>query len=191
MNTWFISDTHWGHTNIIKYSNRPFKDVNEMNEMMLIEWNKLVKPGDTVYHLGDMAFMPFPNLKNYLSRCNGNIHFILGNHDKAIIQNKAELLKHGKILSIQHYHELKVNGNMLVLFHYGMRVWNRSHHSSILLYGHSHGNLPPFGRSVDVGVDCKEITPEYRPIHLDEILAYMKKRTPEVVDHHGRRDEED
>jgi len=189
---WFISDTHWGHANIIKYSNRPFKDVNEMNELMLNEWNALVKPNDTVYHNGDVAFMPYPKLKSYLWRLNGDIHLVLGNHDKDITKNRVDLLNQGKIKTIVHYNELKLPGcPMICLFHYGQRVWNKSHHGSILLYGHSHGSLPPFGKSVDVGVDCKEITEEYRPIHLDEVIKYMEKRTGEVVDHHGKKDDED
>lgn len=190
MDTWFTSDTHWGHANIIKYSNRPFKDVEEMNEKMLQEWNDRVKPNDVVYHNGDVAFMPYPKLKNYLWRLNGTIHLVLGNHDKDIILHREDLLRQGKIATIQHYNELKLRGcPMIVLFHYGCRVWNKSHHGSILLYGHSHGSLPPFGKSVDVGVDCKEITHEYRPIHLDEVLAYMDKRQGEVIDHHGMKDD--
>lgn len=182
---WFISDTHFGHNNIIQYSNRPFPDVETMNEQMVANWNALVKPTDTVYHLGDFAFMKYSAFKNLTWRLNGKIKLILGNHDKMIIQNTNELLRGGKFESIENYHELKVGGKMLVLFHYGQRVWNRSHHSSIHLYGHSHGSLPPHGLSVDVGVDCKEITNEYRPIHLDEIFKYMAKRAPEIVDHHG------
>lgn len=186
MDHWFTSDTHWGHANIIKYSNRPFKDVDEMNELMLQEWNKLVKPNDIVHHNGDLAFMQFPKLKTHLWRHNGNIELVLGNHDKEVIKNRAELLKQGKITSIDHYRELKLPGcPMIVLFHYGQRVWNKSHHGSIMLYGHSHGSLPPHGLSVDIGVDCKEITNEYRPLHLDEVLKYMSKREKAVVDHHG------
>lgn len=188
---WFISDTHFGHANIIKYSNRPYKDVSEMNEMMIQEWNKLVKPQDDVYHNGDFAFLQLDKLKQLLSRLNGKIHLTLGNHDKEITRHRTDLLKHGKFVSIEHYRELKVAGKMIVLFHYGQRVWNRSHHSSIMLYGHSHGSLPPHGLSVDVGVDCKEITSEYRPIHLDEVLKYMSKREAVVVDHHGMKEEDD
>lgn len=176
-NIFFISDTHWGHANVIKYSNRPFADANEMNEKMLAEWNNIVKPQDIVYHLGDVAFMPFDKLKSYLWKCNGTIHMIRGNHDKMIDQNRTEILKQGKIASIRDYYELRLPGiPMIVMLHYGMRVWNKSHYGSIHLYGHSHGNLPPHGKSVDVGVDCKEITSEYRPIYLDEILSYMKDR---------------
>lgn len=190
MDTWFISDTHFGHANIIKYSKRPYKDVDEMNEMMIQEWNKLVKPEDNVHHNGDFAFMPVDKLEKLLWRLNGNIHLVLGNHDKEIVKNKNRLLKQGKFNTIQNYNELKLNGQMIVLFHYGLRVWNKSHHGSILLYGHSHGSLPPYGKSVDIGVDCKEITKEYRPIHLDEVLKYMNKRETPVVDHHGMRNEE-
>lgn len=69
-----------------------------------------------------------------------------------------------------------------MLSHYAMRVWNKSHHQSIHLYGHSHGTLPGFGRSMDVGVDTNNLY----PYHLDEIIDRMKNvRTP-VVDHHTK-----
>lgn len=185
----FISDTHFGHSNIIKYSQRPYENVMEMNAALIKNWNAMVKPNDTIWHLGDFAFMPFPAFKNVLRQLNGNINFVFGNHDKMIDQNYDEILDQGKIRSIQSYAEVKVAGKMIVLFHYGQRVWNKSHHSSIHLYGHSHGSLPPHGLSVDVGVDCKEITPEYRPIHLDEVLKYMAGRQTAVVDHHGMSEE--
>jgi calcineurin-like phosphoesterase family protein len=191
MSKWFISDTHFGHANIIKYSQRPFKDVDEMNEMMIQEWNKLVKPEDEVYHNGDFAFMTYDKFRVLSWRLNGRIYLQLGNHDSMIIQHRTDLLKQGKIVSIENYRELKTAGNpMIVLFHYGQRVWNKSHHGSIHLYGHSHGSLPPHGLSVDAGVDCKEITSEYRPVHLDEVLAYMSKRKQAVVDHHGLTEEQ-
>jgi len=181
----FTSDTHWGHNNIIKYSNRPFASVEDMNEALIANWNAVVKYDDTVYHLGDFAFLPYDKLKRIARRLNGTKHFIRGNHDKEIDKNKVDLLNSKTFASIQDYYELKHGGQMVCLFHYGQRVWNKSHHGSIMLYGHSHGSLPPFGKSVDVGVDCKEITPEYRPVSFDEVMAYMKNRTFEAVDHHG------
>lgn len=184
----FVSDTHWGHANIIKYSNRPFADVNEMNEALIKNWNDQVGLKDEVWHLGDFAFMGIRDFKSVLWRLNGRINVILGNHDKVITQNSRELLAQGRIVSIQPYAEVKHSGKMFCLFHYGQRVWNRSHHSSIHLYGHSHGSLPPHGLSVDVGVDCKEITDEYRPIHVDEVIKYMEKRQGETVDHHEVRE---
>lgn len=182
---YFISDTHWGHKNIIQYSKRPFTNVDEMNEALIANWNKLVKPEDTVYHLGDFAFMTYREFKNTCRRLNGSINVILGNHDNVITNNVRDLISSNSLNSVQDYKEIKAGGKNFVLFHYGQRVWNKSHHGSIHLYGHSHGSLPPFGKSVDVGVDCKEITDEYRPIHLDEVLAYMDKRVGEKVDHHN------
>lgn len=180
----FISDTHFGHKNIIKYSNRPFNSVEDMNEALIDNWNAVVKPEDTVYHLGDFAFLPYDQLKTVARRLNGTKHFIMGNHDKEIAKNKRDLIGSRVFNSIQDYYELKHEGHHMVLFHFGQRVWNKSHHGSIHLYGHSHGSLPPHGKSVDVGVDCKEITSEYRPVSFDEVVAYMKGRQFQAVDHH-------
>lgn len=189
-NIYFVSDTHFGHANIIRYSNRPYNNIQEMNEQFILNWNAVVKPEDTVWHLGDFAFMQLSEFKKLLWRLNGDINVVLGNHDKLITNNQRELLAQGKIKSVQHYKRLDVEKSTIILFHYGMRVWEKSHHGSILCYGHSHGSLPPHGLSVDVGVDCKEITEEYRPIALNELLLYMKKRKISVVDHHGKRDDD-
>lgn len=182
--TFFVSDTHWHHQNIIKYSHRPFVSVEEMNESLVDNWNKIVKKGDDVYHLGDVSFGNYEKTAAILKRLNGNIHIIWGNHDKTLQANIPALIADTPVKTVQHYREIKINGQMIVLFHFGQRVWNRAHHGAIHLYGHSHGSLPPHGKSVDVGVDCKEITPDYRPIEVTEVLEYMKTRTFEAVDHH-------
>lgn len=153
---------------------------------MMGNWNRIVKNEDVVYHLGDVAFMYWADLTKFMGRLNGNIHLILGNHDKEIRKHKKDWP--GPFTSIQDYKEIKVADIKIVLFHYGQRVWNQSHYGSIHLYGHSHGTLPPHGKSVDVGVDAKWITEEYRPIHLDEVFAFMKNRETVFVDHHGDRE---
>lgn len=175
MTTYFTSDTHFGHANIIRYCNRPFRDVTEMNEALIERWNGRVRPGDTIFHLGDFGFGSQQNLQAVLDRLQGDKHFILGNHDKT-----------GRTLkgwgSVQHYRELSLEGARLVLFHYGARVWNGSHHGSLMLYGHSHGTLPGDSQSLDVGTDCWE----YTPVTLEQIkrrLATLPPRRP--PDHHG------
>lgn len=180
-NIFFCSDLHIGHRNIIKYTSRPYKDVEEMNQAIIDNWNKVVGPNDTVWHLGDFAFVKLYEFKKILSQLNGGIHCILGNHDGLIEDNRRDLLNHGKILSIQHYAELKYNGKLFCLFHYGQRVWNNSFRGSIHLYGHSHNTLPPYNKSVDVGIDSTEITTEYRPVHIDEVVKYMEGRQSETV----------
>lgn len=176
MSIYFISDTHFGHTNIIRYSNRPFKHTDEMNETIISNWNAIVKPQDIVYHLGDFAFLPEHKAENILRRLNGHKHFILGNHDKNNTKLKGWT-------SIQHYKEIQIGEDSIVLFHYGMRVWNKSHYGSYMLYGHSHGSLPGNSQSLDVGVDCWNFT----PIDFDQIRERMKT-LPEFTNRHHKED---
>lgn len=71
-----------GHKNIIDYCDRPFSSVEEMNEKMIEEWNNLIEKDDKVWHLGDFAFGSKDNVKNIISRLNGKIYLVKGNHDK-------------------------------------------------------------------------------------------------------------
>jgi calcineurin-like phosphoesterase family protein len=184
MNTYFVSDTHYGHTNVIKYSKRPFGSVEEMNETLIENHNKIVKPGDEVYHLGDFAFLSDDKTIDIIKRLNGNIHFIFGNHDRNIMKSPSKFIGSKLFQSISHYKEINRNDTKIVLFHYGMRTWNKAHYGAFMLHGHSHGSLLPFGRSVDIGVDSKFITEEYRPVSLDEVTVFMSKQKFETVDHH-------
>lgn len=79
-NIFFTSDTHFGHTNILQFCNRPFHSVQEMNEALINNWNNVVRPEDTVYHLGDFAFGGSQLWNDVLSKLNGHIYLILGNH---------------------------------------------------------------------------------------------------------------
>jgi len=80
--TYFISDLHLGHANIIKYCNRPFKDVEEMTNKIINNWNAIVQPDDLVYHLGDFCLGGKEKITNYTARLSGRKFAILGNHDK-------------------------------------------------------------------------------------------------------------
>ena len=174
-NIWFTSDHHFGHKNIIKFSSRPFADVEEMNAEMIKRWNEKIGPDDTVYHLGDFALMSPGKLRPILEQLNGKIHLITGNHETAALgcSDCFEWIKD--------YYELSVDDGdahqgkrFIVLFHYAMRVWNASHHGTWHLYGHSHGDLPDdeTSRSFDVGVDCHN----FYPLSYEEVKAIMSKK---------------
>ena len=156
---WFTADTHWGHANIVKFCARPFPSVREMNTALTENWNARVKPGDTVYHLGDFSW---GDQRPYLKHLNGAIVLIRGSHDKNI--------KPG----FQAVHDLLVLRDVapvpIVLCHYAFRIWPSSHYGAWHLYGHSHCHLPPYGKSFDVGVDCHN----YAPISLDEVVEIME-----------------
>jgi calcineurin-like phosphoesterase family protein len=179
MNTWFTSDNHFGHANIIKFCKRPYKDVEEMDRWMIRDWNEFVAPEDTVYLLGDFAFYnDSKKIIDILSRLNGIKHFTFGNHDKQIhvIQNNSSLIQ--PFASYAYYREITVEGQAIVLCHYAMRAWNRSGRGSWMLFGHTHNKLPPYGKSVDVGVDSTSITgkAEYRPFSFGEIKRFLDSR---------------
>ena len=80
---YFISDTHFWHRNIIKYTKRPFETVEQMNEHIIKCWNEVVSPDDVVYHLGDFSFGSSEQVANIIERLNGKIILIMGNHDKS------------------------------------------------------------------------------------------------------------
>lgn len=182
----FVSDTHFGHANVIKYSKRPFNDKHHMNEELIKRWNAKVKPTDEVYHLGDFFFMGVTEAREVLDRLNGRIYLILGNHDQVIKKNK---LLQDRFEWIKEYYELNIpdvdatrENQKLVLCHFPMISWNKMGHGSWMIHGHCHGNLKyPFtGRILDAGVDVHK----YEPITYDYIKKHMKDITPEFLDHH-------
>jgi calcineurin-like phosphoesterase family protein len=132
-----------------------------------------VRPDDTVYHLGDFSFAA---QHIYLPNLNGTKFLVLGNHDPTRLKDS------GWWADVLGLAEIAEGGEHIVLCHYAMRVWNRSHHGSLHLYGHSHGTLPGDSQSCDVGVDCWD----FRPVTLDEIKARLATLPKRLV--FGRRD---
>ncbi|WP_196886502.1 metallophosphoesterase [Aureivirga sp. CE67] len=171
----FTSDNHFGHKNILKFSNRPFDSVQEMDEYMIQKWNEKVGENDEVYHLGDVGFYSSGKMRKILERLNGKIYLIKGNHEKS-----AEAC-HTRFEWIKDYHELVVKDDefergeqLVILFHYAMKEWNCSHWGSYHLYGHSHGTLQEDETSLsfDIGVDCHG----FAPLSYEEVKQIMKQK---------------
>lgn len=180
-NIFFTSDTHYFHTNIIKFSDRPFSSTAEMNETMVNRWNSLVTKKDIVYHLGDFSMGNSKMTNEILYALNGTIRLVRGNHDKAI---KGQMLK--RFDWVKDYYEAKgPDGRKIVLCHYAFQVWNKSHYGSWHLHGHSHGSLAKWNvKRIDVGVD----TNKFYPYSMDKIEQLMSLRGISEVDHHSTRD---
>lgn len=178
-NTWFISDPHVGHKNIIKYCNRPFASTDEMDKTLIKNWNAVVEPEDTVHILGDLAFCTSPgHAYSILSKLNGIKHVIEGNHDAIALQLHATY--DGLFASWNRIDEIEVEGQRIVLCHYAMREWHHALRGTWHLFGHTHATLRPFGKSVDVGVDnVSEIVPGafFRPVSFAELKTFMDKRS--------------
>lgn len=160
---WFTADLHLGHKNVIAHSNRPFSSVEEMDSTLIANWNKRVCLTDTIYVVGD--FTLGADHDKYLSQLKGDKILILGNHDQESVARHSLGWK-----AVYKMLELRYNKQTIVLCHYAMRVWNKSHYGSLHLYGHSHGKIAPTAYSCDVGVDCWN----YQPITLNEAIALMR-----------------
>lgn len=176
MTIFFTSDTHYGHLNVIKHAKRPFQGLDDMHAAMIERWNRVVGPNDMVYHLGDVVWRE--NLmEEIVVKLNGKKTLIWGNHDSSKV--RAHRVWAGSYADL----ELKLPDEpLIVLHHYGKRVWNKSHHGALMLYGHSHGSLPGNSQSLDVGVDCWDFT----PVTLQQIKERMATLPPHhPVDHHG------
>lgn len=176
-NLWFVSDTHWGHKNIIKYSNRPFESVEEMDEALIKNWNSKVKPNDEVWHLGDFSFHKEGMTEGIIKRLNGRINFVRGNHDE-IMPNLYKYFK-----SVQDYKEIRVDGQKIVLCHFPMLTWNKAHRGAWMLHGHSHGSVNYLNvgtTRLDVGVDNFK----YTPVSYEEVRDLLKDIEYTPVDHH-------
>ena len=190
---YFTSDTHYGHANICRGTTnwedsndktRDFATLEKMNAALVDRINSSVGANDILYHLGDWSFGGFDNIKTFRDRLTcQNINLILGNHDHFIARNKNDIRSlFNKVYSFGK--NISINKQEFILCHYSMRVWNRSHHGSVMLYGHSHGTLPqPPGKTMDVGVDTNNLF----PYHIDEIMKFMDKRGAVQVDHHNER----
>lgn len=167
-NVWFTADTHFGHSRIIEYCKRPFKDHEEMDEAILERFNSRIKRGDLLYHLGDIAWSSY-NLEDFFGRLNTKaVHLVYGNHDKQPPN------VYSKYVQWQgDYKRITVGSVPIVLFHYPIRSWNHKGRGGFQLYGHCHGSLEPgLGRSMDVGVD----THDFYPYHWDEIYDVLSRR---------------
>ena len=161
MKTFFISDTHFGHENILKYDNRPFATIEEHDQALMNNINSVVEPGDTLWHLGDVAWSQksyewfFENLKEEIY-----LKLIRGNHD-----NRGSL----PFFLPQDVAEIKVNGHKIFLSHYPHLSWPNRYHGALHLFGHVHGNLQGVGRSMDVSANMIG----YTPISAEEVIEKL------------------
>lgn len=183
----FTSDPHYGHANVIKYSKRPFKDLQEMHEKLIANWNSVVGPGDRVYVLGDFTFQKPAEARKTLKRLMGQIYLVKGNHDHEDVLEECK----DRFVWVRDYAELKHAGQKMVLCHYPFLTWRGCHKGTWNLHGHCHGSLPhevnKYAKRLDVGVDVHN----YTPIEFEAVKAILDKREFRPVDHHGRQREDE
>lgn len=174
MNTWFISDTHFFHQNILGFTGsdgkpiRPgWASVEEMNEAMVDRWNAVVKPEDTVWHLGDVAFKVnerAADLDILLGRLKGKKNMLLGNHDNL---GSEILRKH--FAKIELWKAFPKAG--FTCTHIPIRL-DMMRDTAVNVHGHIHQNMMTEKGYINVSVEVRDFT----PVHMDQIIQ-------EVADH--------
>jgi len=157
------ADQHFFHNNIIKFSERPFKDREEMHSVLIKKWNAAVMPEDVIYILGDFSFGSYNQTMSIIYQLNGNKKFIPGGHD-SWINNKAR--NNQDIEITKDILEVKYMGKekelWFIFCHYPIEEWNKKHYGSIHLHGHSHGNLKRIVENrYDIGVDTNNFYPYF------------------------------
>ena len=165
--TFFTSDTHFNHANIIKFYNRPFKDVEQMNDVMIANWNSVIGKDDTVFHLGDFCLGGAAEWTKILDRLNGKIYLIMGNHDlKNIRQGFISRFEH-----VAMQMRIEIGKKRIYLCHYPFLCFEGSYKDDVWqLFGHVHTRRSNSGidagrlqylypTQYDVGVDNNNFTP--------------------------------
>ena len=174
MKIYIISDTHFNHKNIIDYCNRPFKDINEMNNTIIDNWNKYVKKEDIVYHLGDFFLGSKFDLKDIVDRLNGTIYLIRGNHDRLTVKSYEDcgiiVLKNAPII---------MDDYKIMLSHRPLPD-TMIKDGYINIHGHIHQNKLEdtydnnlFDKNKHINVSCDTL--RFKPILLEKLLKEMDK----------------
>ncbi len=206
MTTWFTSDTHYYHHNIIGFCDRDIgygpghvpafmsreEANNRMNQILIERYNAVVKPEDEVYHLGDFAFCGVNKADAILEQLNGKKYWIKGNHDYQLADND-KINSHfvwvrdytRKMFKMEYQDDEGQDQSYfqpIVMCHFPIASWDAMSHGSWHLHGHCHGSLEDIGVCrIDVGVDCHGLA----PVSLDKLRNIMALRSIKSVDHHG------
>lgn len=177
MANFYISDTHFGHRNIIGYDQRPYFSVDEMDADLIARWNAVVKKNDVVYHLGDVSWLKPEQEAEIVKQLNGRKILVRGNHDYAEPVWFDEVYKG--------IHTVDDKGRRVVLSHFPIAAYKNMERGWFHLYGHVHTSfddelfddyrrkweLHKRKKMLSCNVGCMKAYMDYTPKTLDELVA--------------------
>jgi len=183
MTIWFTADTHFGHANVIKYCDRPFRHKYEMDEVMITKWNERVKVEDIVFHLGDFSFYGSIETEKIIRKLNGHKILIRGNHDKGenyyLSKGFHQYFKNhyaitlnctNEIINLSHYPYYEVYDHDDRKHKFADRMLKKQG-NKWLLCGHVHEKWKVKDTCINVGVDQWG----FAPVSLEEIIKYREE----------------
>lgn len=171
----FTSDWHLGHRRAVEdFGHRPYSSVEEMDDAIIENMFTGIKKNDMIFFLGDLYWNIDSFWKMYNQIPKGvRFFWILGNHDE---KQAKQHFRHFE--KVDHLMETKIAGNHVVMCHYPMRSWNRSHYNSWQLYGHHHigGHYEPDSKELGKQLNVNLEYHDFKPWTEEEIEAYMSRR---------------
>ena len=162
---YFTSDHHFGHQNIIKYTDRPFESAKQMDKEMIKVWNNIISKEDKVFHLGDFAFAGQERIKEIVSQLNGHIVLIMGNHDR---HRTAEWWRKCGFWQVSEFPI--IYKGVYILSH--EPVFMNEHMPYANIHGHLHNGKMDDNFHCNVGVELSD----YKPIPMHEIENFFEAK---------------
>ena len=166
---YYISDLHIGHKNAIRFDERPFSGIDEMECEIIRRWNEKVSSDDDVYILGDVFYRFKGDRTGFLKKLGGRLHLIVGNHDFEILKDEAAL---GCFDSVDKLRQIVDNGRRVVMCHYPIISWNMKHFGAYHVYGHVHSKVNEetlFMMKQERAFNAGCMINNYEPCTLDEL----------------------
>lgn len=172
-NYFITSDLHFFHKRILDFCSetRPWQSLEEMHETLIEHWNSKVSPEDVVFHLGDFSFVAKEKTQEIMSKLNGNVVWIAGNHDYKVFNQIGN--------DYQHYLEVNFDGKKICMSHYPITAWNQQGRGSLHVHGHTHGSFQGNGKLHDVSWDNNG-----RILTLQEFVDIADSKEVYCPDHH-------
>lgn len=168
---WYIADMHLGHTNVLRFDNRPFENIEVMNDVLVENWNHKVVENDDIWIVGDFCYRSGNDPSYFLRQLKGKKHLIVGNHDRATLNSK-NALKH--FVSIERIDYVKDSNKDVVMCHYPIAEWHGSRHGAIHIYGHIHSRVEDetfkYMSQIENALNAGCMINNYEPVNLLELI---------------------
>ena len=171
---YYVSDLHFGHANVIKFDNRPFETVEEMDRVMIENWNARVSDEDHVYIVGDLIFRSGNAPEWYLKQLKGHKHLVVGNHDHKWLKGMMEEKREKFFDDIQQMMFIMDQGNEIHLCHFPIAEWAKFHGGAYHIYGHIHNRTDDayqFLKQYDHALNAAVSINHYMPVTFQELVV--------------------
>lgn len=175
----YISDLHFGHSNVISFDKRPFIDRDEMDSVLIHLWNARVSNDDHVYIVGDFCYRSGNSADWYLKQLKGYKHLIIGNHDGETLKNEKAMAYFETAEKMMHVSD---NGKQICLCHFPIAEWNGFYKGHWHIFGHIHGRLDGtyyFMRNRERALNAAACINNYTPSSINELIRnneYFKEK---------------